>query len=75
MTRCDKCGEMFNIVPKQRKIKDDIVEDYFSCNHCGATYRIMLSNSKIRHLLEQNNPRLRGLIKVMVEDLEKNFTE
>lgn len=47
---CDKCKENFLIHIEERKIKDDIKEQYFTCPFCKTEYHISYNDGAMRKL-------------------------
>lgn len=45
---CDKCGEGFEVKPKEKKVNKEVSKVYFTCPHCGAEYLVHYTSNKIK---------------------------
>lgn len=48
--RCNECNEHFDIDVKTKKHPNDIIETYFTCEHCYHHYTSYVDNKRVRKL-------------------------
>lgn len=69
LVKCNKgCEKNFELAKfKEKKLKDDVVETYFKCPHCGKKYNCFYTDKEIRQLQAQLRNKWG---KAMREDIE-----
>ena len=52
---CDRCGNDFTVEKSLcSTVEDDAIQvQYFSCPNCGAKYQILITDSRMRELIEK----------------------
>lgn len=50
---CNECEQTFETDIKEREIEKDIIEQFFSCPHCGQKYTIIITDKKMRRKIRK----------------------
>ncbi|MCG8541229.1 MAG: hypothetical protein MJA82_15035 [Clostridia bacterium] len=72
---CEDCKESFELNQlKQKALKGEIRETYYSCQHCNKKYRVCITNEAIRKLQKKIEEK-KLIIRVKSKKGIKNIKE
>lgn len=78
---CDECNKEFKLVPRTRRVENDVQGTYIKCDHCNKEYFCYATNDESRKVQkkikkESNFVKKQDLIKqhkVIVSELNNKY--